>query len=287
MWGGTLHKSIFPYGAYKSVEELRSVTEFPSRDQFFSDLKQESVDREKYNLARDEFNRRKKLPIGHPDRMESMACWLRYYNLLDVKPLVEAITNSFDAFHSYFKVDGNQFHSLPSMAFSSLFKQYPKKLPWVQTFNQSNDDLRQWFRQNLIGGLTNVYRRHLDLSDDGQSPLAARFTPDGSRITHACFLDVNSMYLHSQDQPMPLGPGLRWTKNGKNFKKKVMVDGCSLGQIEWLNYIEITENIQLEHAYYRGESTLFGDKYRPDGYINQNGTHIFFEYLGELIKYKL
>ena len=52
MWGGTLNKSIFPYGAYKSVEELRSVTEFPSKDQFFSELKQESVDEEEYQKAK-------------------------------------------------------------------------------------------------------------------------------------------------------------------------------------------------------------------------------------------
>ena len=281
MWGATLHKSIFPYGAYKSVEELRSTTEFPSRDQFFSELKQETVDEESYQKAREEFNRRKMLPVGHAERMQSMACWLKHYNLIDVKPLVDAIDKSFSAFHEYFRVDGNQFHSLPSMAFSSLFKQYPENLPFVQTFNQSNDDLRQWFRSNLIGGLTSVYRRHLDLSDDGQSPPAARFTPDGSRITHACFLDFNSMYLHAQDQAMPLGPGLRWTKNGRKFKKKVMVDGCSLGQLEWLSYIEVEENIKLEHAYHRGEHSQFGDKYRPDGYIHKNGTHHFYEYLGK------
>ena len=281
MWGGTLNKSIFPYGAYKSVEELRSVTDFPSREQFYSELKQESVDEEEYQKAKNEFNRRKQLPSSDPCHMKTMECWLKYYNLLDVKPLVEAIDQSFEAFHEYFKVDGNQFHSLPSMAFSSLFKQYPEDLPYVQTFNPQNDDLRQWFRQNLIGGLTSVYRRHLDLSEEGQSPHAARFTPDGSRIKHACFVDANSMYLHSQDQVMPLGPGLRWTKNGKTFKKKVMVDGCSLGQLEWLNYIEIEDEVKLEHAYHRGEYTEFGDKYRPDGYTNVEGEHYFYEYLGK------
>ena len=229
MWGVTLNKSVFPYGAYKSVEELRTVVDFPTEEQFFSELKQETVDPEQYKKAKEEFERRKELPNGHPEKMKSMECWLKYYNLLDVKPLVQAIDRSFASFYEYFKVDGNQHHSLPSMAFSSLFKQYPADLPFVQTFNQNNNDLRQWFRENLIGGLTSVYHRHLDLSDDNQSSPSARFTPDGSRLTHACFLDFSSMYLFAQGQPMPLGPGLLWTKKGNRFHKKVLEDGCSLG----------------------------------------------------------
>ena len=280
MWGGTINKSIFPYGAYRSVEELRAAVDFPTEDQFFSKLRQQTVDPDEYKKAKEEFQRRKKLPNGHPEQMKSMECWLKYYNLLDVKPLVQAIDQSFSSFWEYFKVDGNQHHSLPSMAFNSLFKNYPADLPFVQTFNETNDHLRQWFRENLIGGLTSVYHRHLDLSDDNQSPRSARFTPDGSRLTHAEVLDFSSMYLWAEDQPMPLGPGLLWTKKGKHFHKKVMVDGCSLGQLEWLNFIEIEDEVKLEHAYHRGETTQFGEKFRPDGYALIDGIHTFYEYLG-------
>ena len=39
-WGSKLRKSIFPYSFFKSVEELKSATEFPPESAFFDMLKQ-------------------------------------------------------------------------------------------------------------------------------------------------------------------------------------------------------------------------------------------------------
>ena len=39
-WNGEYSKSIFPYTFFKSVEELKSYTEFPPKEAFYSDLKQ-------------------------------------------------------------------------------------------------------------------------------------------------------------------------------------------------------------------------------------------------------
>ena len=200
--------------------------------------------------------------------------------MCDTTPLVEAINNSFTAFHQYFGVDANSHASLPSMAFDALFKDYPASLPYVFTFNNGHDDIRRWFRENLLGGLTTVFHRHLDLTNDKESPLAARVTPDGSPLTHVVFADANSMYLDAQGKPMPLGHGLLWTPDGSNFKKKVMTTGCSLGQLEWLNYMEVEDEVQIQHAYHRGEVTTFGKEYQPDGYALVDGQHNFYEYLG-------
>ena len=105
-----------------------------------------------YQEAKQEFHRRKNLPDNHVDKINNMRDWLIHYNLLDVKPLVEAIEKSFS---------------------------------------------------------TSVYHRHLDLSGRVDSPHAARHTPDGSTLTHAVFLDFNSMYLWTESEAMPLYFGLR------------------------------------------------------------------------------
>ena len=279
-WGATVKKGIFPYGAYSSVEELRSAVEFPPMSAFFSELKQSNVAEEDYLAAKAEFNRRKSLPPGHPDHMESMACYMEWYNMCDTTPLVEAINNSFNAFHQYFGVDANSHASLPSMAFDALFKDYPDNLPYVFTVNNNDDDIRRWFRDNLLGGLTTVFHRHLDLTNDNESPLAARITPDGSPLTAAVFLDANSMYLDALGKPMPLGHGLLWTPTGSKFKKKVMAYGCSLGQLEWLNYMELEDEVQIHHTYYRGEIVKYGKEFKPDGYAVVDGIEHFYEYLG-------
>ena len=279
-WGATVKKGIFPYGEYSSVEELRSAVEFPPFSAFYSELRQTNVAEEDYKEAKAEFQRRESLPVWHSEKWESMASYMEWYNMCDTAPLVEAINNSFTAFHQYFDVDANSHASLPSMAFDALFKDYPTSMAYVFTFNNAYDDIRRWFRENLLGGLTTVFHRHLDLTNDHESPLAARVTPDGSLLTSMLGADANAMYVDCQQKPMPLGHGLLWTPDGSKFRKKIMTSGCSLGQLEWINYMELEDEVQIQHAYHRGEVTTFGVEYQPDGYALVDGQHNFYEYLG-------
>ena len=277
-WGATLRKSIFPYSLYNSIEQLEAATEFPNPEGFFNDLKQISVDMKLYKEARSLFESRKKLPAGNPDRMENMKCWLRYYNLLDTEPLIHAIESAFQAFNQYFGIDPHLHHSLPSMAFDAMFSNYDCTLPYVVTFDTFNDDLRLLFRKNLIGGLSSVFHRHMDLSGGTTSPHNARFVPNGRPLTQVGAWDSNSMYLWSSDQPMPLGPGIRWNKSGRYFRKSVMHRNVSLGQMQWLYFIEATENIKLEHAFYHGEANCEG--FFPDGFAIIGSVKHYWEYLG-------
>ena len=116
-WGSVLAKSIFPYSLYNSIEELENATDFPPYETFYSELTQSNVTQDEYDDAKAEFERRKQLPVNHPDHIKSMKCWLKYYNCLDTKPLVTAMENSFDKFFYYFKVDPNMHLSLPTLAF--------------------------------------------------------------------------------------------------------------------------------------------------------------------------
>ena len=116
-WGSSLAKSIFPYSKYKSIEEMAEDTEFPSHECFFSELTQSNVSIEEYEESKTEFYRRKGLENDHPDKIHSMKDWLRYYNCLDVKPLVSAMSTSFEKFFHYFKIDPNMHLSLPTLAF--------------------------------------------------------------------------------------------------------------------------------------------------------------------------
>ena len=67
--------------------------------------------------ARVEFYWRKSLPKTDSRHMDNMADWLRYYNELDVFPLVQAMEFSFSKFHEFFNVDPALSLTLPSLAF--------------------------------------------------------------------------------------------------------------------------------------------------------------------------
>ena len=116
-WGSPLAKSIFPYSKYQSMEEMGQDKDFPSYDCFYSDLTQSNVPVEEYESSKAEFYRRKNLENDHPDKIHSMRDWLKYYNCLDVQPLVTAVNTSFEKFFMYFKIDPNMHLSLPTLAF--------------------------------------------------------------------------------------------------------------------------------------------------------------------------
>ena len=70
-WNVALSKSIFPYSYYKSVEELSRATEFPPPEAFYNDLRNTEVDHNLYDIAKEEFNRRKNLPDNHKEKVNT------------------------------------------------------------------------------------------------------------------------------------------------------------------------------------------------------------------------
>ena len=188
-WNAKEAKGIFPYQFFKSVEHLNATTEFPLFDDFYSSLKGD-VSVEDYESAKQLFDSRRSLPTTDPNHWSGMRDYLQYYNQMDTKPLVEAIVNSFEAFSHHFDVAPNRSFSLPSMAYQSMFNLYDGSLPLSYSFRQKDDQIRQLFRNNAIGGLTTCSHRHINLSDNG-GPHNSRFAPDGNRFSSVSFWDFN------------------------------------------------------------------------------------------------
>ena len=94
------------------------------------------------------------------------------------------------------------------------------------------------------------------------------------------------MYLYSQEQDLPCGPGIEWTVQNNQFTKSVMVSQVSFVQIQWLMAMQATDicvdssnnRVQMAHAYFQNEAEING--YKPDGYLKIDDSHIFFEFLG-------
>ena len=103
------------------------------------------------------------------------------------------------------------------------------------------------------------------------------------------FISEKSMYLWSQFRAMPTTPGVQWKKHGAGFKKKVLTPEVSLGQLQWINYVQQSDmcldadnnRVQIEHAYFRGEHQV--GMFKCDGYFEKNGQKFFLEYNGKLI----
>ena len=292
-WGASEAKSIFPYSFFKTIEEIEACTEFPPKEAFFNELKQVEIEQSDYDEAKSLYEEFKSLPESHPNHIQNFKGWLKYYNMIDCKPLSEAITNSFDKFYTCFKIDANLHLSLPSMAFKAMFNLSDKDSPCVVSFNEGNDDIRQLFRSAVIGGICNVQRRDLNLTDD-ESPRNSKIAPNGLRFKAGASFDFNGMYNGCQAEVQPTTPGIRWTKKRNRYRKSIMASGTSLAAQKWLYYMQESDlakddmgnKIQIQHKYFRGEHQVkrsYGsDTWAVDGYFEKNGVSYFLEFHGEL-----
>ena len=95
--------SYFSY--FSSIEEIRSTVEFPPKSAFFSKLKQAEVTDDEYNESKQLYDTRCSLPDDHPDKWTNFGDFLKHYNLLDVRPLVQALSVCFRKFREFFNVD--------------------------------------------------------------------------------------------------------------------------------------------------------------------------------------
>ena len=179
---------------------------------------------------------------------------------------------------------------------SAMWNASDASLPLAYSFN--DDRLRRLFRKNQIGGLTNVFRRHICLENEDY-PQNALYAPNGSRFTKIACFDFNrsvfytfkyiksfSMYLACMAKNMPLTPGLNWQLSNGKFKKRVLRHGVSLKQLQWIYWfnavsdlcVENGKRVQIQHAYNKREFEEGG--FRWDGYFEANGTKYYMEFCG-------
>ena len=226
-WSATQSKWIFPYSHFNSIEELNNCTEFPPYEAFYNELKQSNCDLNLYNQARELFNSRLRLPADHSDKWRSFADFLKFYNLSDCEPLVQSIENSFEKFRQFFSVEPLYHLSLPSMAHRAMFDNF-ENCSLVFSFGKKANDIRELFRNNVLGGLCNIFHRHVSLTDSNTPP-AAQFAANGERFSNILFLDFNSLYLKSQQQNIPTSPGLLWKLKGNHYTKSTLVYNIRFG----------------------------------------------------------
>ena len=66
------------------------------------------------------------------------------------------------------------------------------------------------------------------------------------------------MYLWSQMQNMPLGPGLRWISVKNGFRKYVLHGQTSFSAVQWLQYEQTKYQVQIQHSFHQGEKFIYG-----------------------------
>ena len=169
-----------------------------------------------------------------------------------------------------------------------MFNEYDTSSPLSYSFSHKMSEIRELFRDNLLGGLVNCFHRMTDLMNTPRVPFSAKIAPNGEPFSKVVFFDFNSLYLYCQELAFPTTPGILWSPIRKcTFRKQLMTSGNSLAALQWLTYIDqhhpsLTgtdgKRVRLEHQYFRGEYKIGG--FSIDGHAYVDGVDIFFEFLG-------
>ena len=99
---------------------------------------------------------------------------------------------------------------------------FDENLPYAYSFGSKGQCELEKFRMKMIGGIANVYHRHINLQDD-QGPYYSRYSRTNEKFTHFAFYDFNAMYCHAERLTMPLTPGVLWKTNGRHFEKSLLL----------------------------------------------------------------
>ena len=148
-YGCELTKGHFPYEYMDRLERLDD-TALPSKQAFFSRLKNEGISEEDYASCQEAWR---------DNAMTTLRDFLVWYNNRDVVPFLQAIDRQF-AFYQQRCIDMfKKGISVPGLTWLYLFNDLPEKT-YFTIFNEKNKDLHHLVKYLVVGGPSLVFHRY-------------------------------------------------------------------------------------------------------------------------------
>ena len=171
--------------------------------------------------------------------MQTVKDFLVHYNLKDIDPFTEAVTN-LQKF--YFDNNINIFKdtiSVPGAARQMLFKSKDAKFT---LFDHENEDLYRKVKQNICGGPSIVFTRTMK---------AGQRLKDGEETCAKIFgFDANALYPYCLSQEMPCGTFVRRSEE-EGYKPKIQTK--YLDMYIWMDKLSEMKNIKILHKLNSGK----------------------------------
>ena len=186
-YGCELQKGHFPYEYMDGIGKLADRA-LPPQAAFFSRLKNEGISNDDYARCQ---------AVWRNNQMTTMRDYLVWYNNRDVTPFLDAIAKQF-AFYRDRDIDMfKDGISVPGLSLLHLFNDLPNDTNFV-TFNQTNSDLHELVKDNIVGGPAIIFHRYHEKDVTkirGGSELCRKIVG----------YDANALYLWALMQDMPTG----------------------------------------------------------------------------------
>ena len=191
-YGCEVTKGHFPYEYMDRLERLDD-TALPSKEAYFSRLKNEGISDEDYASCQ---------VAWRDNGMTTLRDFLVWYNNRDVVPFLQAIDRQFD-FYQQRGIDiFKQGISVPGLTLLYLFNDLPEKT-YFTIFNEKNKDLHHLVKDHVVGGASLIFHRY---HEKGVTTLLQNEYGEAARQCRSFVgYDANALYLWSLMQDIPMG----------------------------------------------------------------------------------
>ena len=246
-------KGFFPYEWMTSTRKLKN-KKLPPRSAFYSSLTGRNISTDEYAACQRVWER---------EKMKTFRDYLVHYNNKDVAPFVKAINQHMKFFSErgidMFK-DGL---TLPGLTLKFLFSNMQTgSLPYV-LFSESERNIHDLVRANLVGGPSIIFHRHHKI---GVTKIRERkYGPDSKVCRHIVGVDANSLYLKCMGEEHCTGYFV--VRRRENNYLPEQSQKASREAAEWLRYRAIVDGKNILHHYNHGEVSVGEKKVRVDGIV--------------------
>ena len=244
------NKGFFPYSYLDHPDKLND-TQLPPYEDFFSDLKGENVlgKPENYAIVQN---------IWRENNMQTFKDFLRYYNLLDVLPFVQAVSKLQDLYKvkqvDMFKIA----ISVPGIARQLLYKCATENNAKFALIDNRNKDLFFTIQNNLVGGPSIIFNREVISG-------VTKIRQGEKTAERVIGFDANSLYLYCFSLDFPTGSFIR--RKAENGFKPVFNDSCN-DMFDWMDFVAQRENIKIHHKRNNNNKEKRIGRFFADGYCN-------------------
>ena len=225
-YGCELQKGHFPYEYMDDVRKLDDCA-LPLQEAFYSRLKNEGISDEDYARCH---------AVWSDNRMKTMRDFLVWYNNRDVVPFLEAIDKQF-AFYQQQNIDMfKDGISVPGLTLLYLFNDLPPNT-FFTVFNQTNSDLHQLVKDNIVGGPAIIFHRYHEKD--------ITKIRDGELCRSIVGYDANALYLWALMQDMPTGWYTR-RREEKQFRPQQAQPFAQMA-VQWLTWEAAKNGCAIRH----------------------------------------
>ena len=248
-YGCELQKGHFPYEYMDGVGKLDDRA-LPPQSAFFSQLKNEGISDADYARCQ---------TVWRDNGMTTMRDYLVWYNNRDVTPFLEAIDKQAAFYHDQHIDIFKDGISVPGLTLLYLFNGLPPDTYFV-TFNQTNSDLHQLVKDNIVGGPAIIFHRYHEKD--------VTKIRGGEACRTVVGYDANALYLWAIMQDMPTGWYMR--RREENQFRPQAAQPYGQMAVQWLNREACEIGCTIRHQA-NGREKRIG-KLRVDGWCAETRT---------------